>query len=1674
MKNKIVLILSVLLFVFIAFNCSQPTDGGMVKPQQTDSNYGSVTISLSGLDKSLSLVEFDKKPNILDKVLSFFSLKDVIYSKTASIITTNIVTVDVSIDGYNITSPIIVTGINITGGTGSATINDIPIGKNRVFSVIAKDGSGNIIQGGLLRAVADINIGTNTVNINLNSTSLATVYYHLVQYDKANSKTLSKDVSLLDVNTFITSSVGALPRILFDAKGMADYLKTNNGVLPSDPASYKTNPGSITFDIENIQGGDTIEVIINDPASTKLTVTTNGSYTINNVVPGNWKIILVKNGIIGNVYDVVSTTGATTNPATPIVYAPRAVLSNIPPALTNNQDIDIIVGGINVTAYKYKLDIDSTWDVETPISTHIVRVSLPNGDHTIDVVAKDNTGSWQSDTNATRYSWTIDITSPSTPTISLDSTSDTGKFNNDGVTNKTSGLIVKGVTSPNVRVDLTADTTYLGFVTADVSGNWTYTIASITEGAHVIKAQAKSPAGNYSTVNTYNLTIDITPPTLVLNYPLTDAVVFTNTAINGMATDTLSGINYVEIIRNFDATSDKLNAPFTNNIWSMSKTFTYPNVYNYTVKAFDMAGNIFTSANMSNITVVTSVPTIIYVASDATNDLDGFDMTRPMKTLKRAVEKAQATPTIVEVRIRGDFNANRINDNYLVDGAGIVVGYLYPAGLKISGGWDASFSSNFTSSIIDGENVIKHLVYVNNPSATLSKLIISKLELKNANANDGIGGGGIYLNNVTDVTLDTLNIHNNKTTKEGGGIYISNCDKVRIESSGPAIQLNDNTADIGGGMYINNSTNISFSTSSNQISNNTANIDGGGLYIENSNTITFGMAMISNNSAQNNGGGLYVKNSYGIAMNMGGSIGQNKAKNPSSSKGGGIYLTNNTNALGIIIGAMVSSNVSYFDGGGIYIDGYNNYEIKSGVSLNNAYNNGGGIYIKGATSNANTNKPIYNSISIDSNKADSDNTGVGDGGGIYFDGLTGGNNIDSTVTISNNQAVNGGGIYIFNNTNQSYMYGQLISNIAKKSGGAAYIKDSGWYYFYNSAALTDNIKDNNANGGGTNEGVGGIYIDNSNYISIQNNQFTNNYSNNGINASIYVKSGLNNNILDNTIKGDGFLGKVGYVGAGASYGVYSENGVSYTSGKFNNNKFNTDLLNYYIKYNNQDINDIKYLWDNFSTTWNVIDGISLSNLKCYLNFDNNANSQIFGNTNGTISGSTFYSNIDRIKGQSFWFKKSNPTSITVSDTGAILNFEYNKSFAISFWVKIPNGLTDGTYSILEKRDWAGGVYPFSFYCTVSGGVYTFNFNRYDGSVTLSHSSTITADTWHHIVLSKGEGANPELSLYNDNASIQTWTSDLSHIAENTKSITIGNDAANNNSPFDGYVDELRIYNLALSSAEVSTIYNLYGDGSGTTTTTIAPPTYKIFYNGNSNTSGTEPIDNNQYTTGTQVSVLNNGSLVKSITSSGQTFNLLFVGWTEVSDGSGTVYSPSGANPKYTIGSSDVTLYAKWTPIGATGPSGGLVFYDQGSYTNGWQYLEAAPNDIGSYNFCGTLGNGVDVTSTLSGIGEGLNNTNLIVANRVSLGSVDSPAQLCDALIVNTYTDWFLPSKDELNQMYLNLKLKNLGGFLDVNYWSSTDTEDDDCAWAQNFTNGSQASNPNWHSNGGYVRAARRF
>jgi hypothetical protein len=85
----------------------------------------------------------------------------------------------------------------------------------------------------------------------------------------------------------------------------------------------------------------------------------------------------------------------------------------------------------------------------------------------------------------------------------------------------------------------------------------------------------------------------------------------------------------------------------------------------------------------------------------------------------------------------------------------------------------------------------------------------------------------------------------------------------------------------------------------------------------------------------------------------------------------------------------------------------------------------------------------------------------------------------------------------------------------------------------------------------------------------------------------------------------------------------------------------------------------------------------------------------------------------------------------------------------------------------------------------------------------------------------------------------------------------------------------------------------------------------------------------------------------------------------------------------------------------------------------------------------------------------MENTNQIYARLTTAGSALADtyaAGIAWAYTNNSKTDWHLPSKDELNELYL--RRDTVGGF-STNYWWSSSENDLAGAWYQYFLNGSQ-------------------
>lgn len=96
------------------------------------------------------------------------------------------------------------------------------------------------------------------------------------------------------------------------------------------------------------------------------------------------------------------------------------------------------------------------------------------------------------------------------------------------------------------------------------------------------------------------------------------------------------------------------------------------------------------------------------------------------------------------------------------------------------------------------------------------------------------------------------------------------------------------------------------------------------------------------------------------------------------------------------------------------------------------------------------------------------------------------------------------------------------------------------------------------------------------------------------------------------------------------------------------------------------------------------------------------------------------------------------------------------------------------------------------------------------------------------------------------------------------------------------------------------------------------------------------------------------------------------------------------------------------------------------------------------------------------------------ANRGGALSSFPAFDLCESNTYHGKTDWYLPARAELNLLWLNQTAINAnaaGNFTTGGYWSSTEDNDTNDAWAQNLGGGGQNHDPK--TNAYDVRCVRR-
>ena len=180
------------------------------------------------------------------------------------------------------------------------------------------------------------------------------------------------------------------------------------------------------------------------------------------------------------------------------------------------------------------------------------------------------------------------------------------------------------------------------------------------------------------------------------------------------------------------------------------------------------------------------------------------------------------------------------------------------------------------------------------------------------------------------------------------------------------------------------------------------------------------------------------------------------------------------------------------------------------------------------------------------------------------------------------------------------------------------------------------------------------------------------------------------------------------------------------------------------------------------------------------------------------------------------------------------------------------------------------------------------------------------------------------------------------------------------------------------------------------------------------------------------------------------------------------YNLGGGTANDTSWAPGATAYA----IGDVGPGGGKIFITPSTAGNSTgKYFEVAPVGVEVQR---TWATGFYQSLAVSGadgteIGTGAQNTIDIVAQAGNVAA-SSAAVYCSDLTSGGYSDWFLPSIDEINEMYVNRVA--LGNDFSTDRHLSSSEYAGDGAWLQGFYLGYQ--NDEFKPYGGYVRPVRAF
>ncbi len=504
---------------------------------------------------------------------------------------------------WTFTSPALADGAHTARATSADAVGNVSVSSNtNTFSVDTTPPVAPVVIAPADGAL----IGSNTPNVTGTAEANATI---TVFIDGVSAGTTTADASGAWTFTTATLSDGAhtARSTAQDAVGNVSVSSnTNTFTVDTTPpaASLVASPanGSQTADntptlTGTAEANSTVTVFIDGASVGTTTANASGAWTLDaplSLTDGVHSAFVTATDAAGNVSASSNTntfTVDTAAPAAPVVASPLngSVVADNTPTFTGtaeaNATITVFIDG--VAAGTTLADATGAWSFDAP-------VTLADGTHTARATSTDAAGnvSLSSNTN----SFTVDADVPLAPVVTAPV---------DGSTTGDNTPLITGTAEANATVAVFIDGVQAGTTTANASGAWTFTAATLSDGAHAIRATATDAANNVSaSSSTTNFTVDTTAPSApVVSSPAPQS----STAD---ATPTITGTS--EALATIAVFIDGVQVGTTTanaaGDWTFDASTLTLGAHTVSARATDASGNLSVASATHDFTVVPLVP----------------------------------------------------------------------------------------------------------------------------------------------------------------------------------------------------------------------------------------------------------------------------------------------------------------------------------------------------------------------------------------------------------------------------------------------------------------------------------------------------------------------------------------------------------------------------------------------------------------------------------------------------------------------------------------------------------------------------------------------------------------------------------------------------------------------------------------------------------------------------------------------------------------------------------------------------------------------------------------------------------------------------------------------------------------------------------------------------------